>query len=366
MSIPSVFAPVTSPEDSLLVDGLVVRNLPVSDVFSMGAEAAIAVDVALPLYKREELTSPVAIMSQTAGFGSAILNEKQRDSAHILLDPFLAPYTTFDYAFSDSIIARGAISAQKALPRIRHQLDSLGIQLPMQKPIRPQLKLDSFFVQNIRYNSDNQRGIQLLKKLVRLRTPNEITKAQISQQVGQLYGSGFFDWVDFSLIPNQNEGYDLLFNTHCAPDWRLRISAAYDTDFEPNFLTNLTGRNVLGTGSVLVLDVRIGEFPRATAEYLICKWTRPSIGLRLQASANFYPGRIYQDQQLMDAYRTHHFSTHLGVFSALSASLYLEGGLLSERISRNESLVEINVADAFLNRQAYYLKFINDSYDRAH
>ncbi|MEL6141992.1 MAG: patatin-like phospholipase family protein, partial [Bacteroidota bacterium] len=145
MSIPSVFAPVTSVEDSLLVDGLVVRNLPVSDLFSMGAKVAIAVDVALPLYRRDELTSPVAIMSQTAGFGSAILNEKQRDSAHIILDPILDPYTTFDYGFSDSIIARGVVSAQKALPRIRRQLDSLGIQLPMKRPERPNLELDSFF-----------------------------------------------------------------------------------------------------------------------------------------------------------------------------------------------------------------------------
>ncbi|MEL6355433.1 MAG: patatin-like phospholipase family protein [Bacteroidota bacterium] len=322
MSIPSVFAPVTSVEDSLLVDGLVVRNLPVSDLFSMGAKVAIAVDVALPLYRRDELTSPVAIMSQTAGFGSAILNEKQRDSAHIILDPILDPYTTFDYGFSDSIIARGVVSAQKALPRIRRQLDSLGIQLPMKRPERPNLELDSFFVTRVHYESDTETGVRIMKKLMRLRAPNEITKAQITQQIGQLYGSGFFDWVDFKLIPNSS-GYDLFFTARTAPDWRLRLSAAYDTDFEPALLTNLTGRNVIGRGSVLALDARISEFPRATIEYLLYNQTRPSIGIRLQASANFYPGRVYQNNELIDEYRTQHYTARLSAFSALGSSRYL-------------------------------------------
>ncbi len=54
MAIPSVFSPVEV-DGNLLVDGLVVRNLPVSDAFDLGADVVVGVDVGSPLAKKDEL-----------------------------------------------------------------------------------------------------------------------------------------------------------------------------------------------------------------------------------------------------------------------------------------------------------------------
>jgi len=56
MSIPSVFEPIEI-DGRLLIDGGVVRNLPVQEVKEMGADIIIAIDVTSPLYKKDELTS---------------------------------------------------------------------------------------------------------------------------------------------------------------------------------------------------------------------------------------------------------------------------------------------------------------------
>ncbi len=66
MSIPGVFAPVQIGEH-VLVDGGVVRNLPVDVVRGMGADVVIAVDVGTPLATMTTQSSALAITGQLTG-----------------------------------------------------------------------------------------------------------------------------------------------------------------------------------------------------------------------------------------------------------------------------------------------------------
>lgn len=364
MAIPSIFAPVMTPDDHLLVDGLVVRNLPVKDAYDLGADVVIGVDVGTPLYQREELNSLLRILEQTASFGSATFNTEQRALADIIIDPELKPYTTLDYGLADSIIERGALTARKAMPVIKAQLEALDIQLPMQPPQRPQLLSDSFFITSISHTGEGHTTERILSKLTRLRAPGMVTRQQIEQQIGELYGSGFFNLVDFQLKPDIN-GYELAFNASQRPPWQMRLSAAYDSDYEANLLLNLTGRNVIGNGSVLAFDLRIAEYPRATAEYLLYNQTRPSIGLLALASVNYYPGRIYNDRNLSSEFQAHHYATRLAAFSAITKSRYLEIGAISERTTRNPRFFSRAEGENFISRQAFYLLLERETFDRS-
>lgn len=365
MAIPSVFSPVSSLDGHLLVDGLVVRNLPVQEVYDLGAEYSIAVDVGTPLYTRDELTSLITIVEQTASFGSASFNAKQRAMADIIIDPDLGKYTTLSYDAVDSIIALGAATARLEMPRILRQLDSLGFTLPMQQTIREQLITDSFHVTSIAYACEDPVIERILEKLSHnIEAPRYLTRTDIQEHISYLYGSGFFNIVDFRFTPYPG-GQQLILSAEAAPDWRARFSASYDSNYELGFLINLTGRNIIGSGSVLGLDARISEFPRATMEYLLYNHTSPSIGLRVLTSANYYPTRVYENFELDSEFRSRHLTARLSAFSGFGGNRYLEAGILSENIFRNPRFTTGEATEAELNRQALFFELIRETYDRS-
>ena len=365
MAIPSVFSPVNGPDGHLLVDGLVVRNLPVQEVYDLGADVSIAVDVGTPLYKREELSSLITIVEQTASFGSANFNQQQRTMADIIIDPELGEYTTLSYDSADSIIAYGAATARREMPRILRQLDSLGIQLPMQDNKREQLVTDSFFVTGITYECEDPVVERILEKLSRkVPVPGLITRIELQEQISYLYGSGFFNTVDFYFRPNV-DGKQLVLSAEAAPDWRVRFSAAYDSNYELGFLVNMTGRNIIGRGSVLAFDARVSEFPRATLEYLLYNHTVPSIGLRFLTSVNYFPSRVYEDAELKSEFRSRHLNARLSAFSGFGGNRYLEAGILSENLFRNPRFTAGGEVESELNRQALFFELIRETYDRS-
>ena len=66
MAVPGVFDPVQR-DDALLVDGGLVRNLPVDVARDMGADVVIAVDVGTKLAGKDEINSALAIVYQMSG-----------------------------------------------------------------------------------------------------------------------------------------------------------------------------------------------------------------------------------------------------------------------------------------------------------
>ncbi len=66
MAVPAVFDPVRR-DGALLVDGGLVRNLPVDVARNMGADVVIAVDVGTKLAGKEDLSNAIAIVYQMSG-----------------------------------------------------------------------------------------------------------------------------------------------------------------------------------------------------------------------------------------------------------------------------------------------------------
>ena len=66
MAVPAIFDPVRR-GDALLVDGGLVRNLPVDVARNLGADVVIAVDVGTKLMGKEEINNVLSIVSQMGG-----------------------------------------------------------------------------------------------------------------------------------------------------------------------------------------------------------------------------------------------------------------------------------------------------------
>jgi NTE family protein len=121
MSVPGAFAPVER-EGRLLVDGGLVRNLPVDVARRMGAEVVIAVNLGTPLLKRAELTSLLSAAEQTIN----ILTEQNVQSSlaqlgerDVLIAPQLGDLTAGDFERAVEAVPAGVAAARAVEGRLR-------------------------------------------------------------------------------------------------------------------------------------------------------------------------------------------------------------------------------------------------------
>ena len=122
MSVPGVFAPYLF-DNRLLVDGMLVANLPVEVVRKMGADVVIAVNVGSKLQPRERIRDALSVTSQMV----SILTEqnvqaslKQLGPADVLVDvqAELGDFATGDFPDAVSTIPMGATAARKVADKL--------------------------------------------------------------------------------------------------------------------------------------------------------------------------------------------------------------------------------------------------------
>jgi NTE family protein len=120
LAVPGVFAPVRV-EQRLVVDGGLVRNLPVSLARAMGADIVIAVNVGTELAPEQELGSALGVARQMLN----ILTEqnvqqslKELRPDDILIDPDLGGLSFLDFQHAGRAIAAGEQAARKLSARL--------------------------------------------------------------------------------------------------------------------------------------------------------------------------------------------------------------------------------------------------------
>lgn len=364
MSIPSAFVPLLY-DEHLLVDGMVARNFPVQDAFEMGADIVIGVDVGAPLYKVEELNSVLKVMEQTSGYRMVESTLHQRSLTPLIIDPDLEGYTSLSYDSTTELIERGRQAAIKALPEIKKQLESKGwVAKPMVK--RPPLRKDSFLIQAIEFSADNSRTEETLKQLLSIKTPSVITIAALSKWVGLLYSSGFFSLVDYEIAHYDEGGYKIKFTAKGTPDYHVKLSVNYDTDFNAALLFNFTARNKMINGSLFATDIRASEYPGIWMDYMIYTRSQPSVGILFNASAQIIPGNIYENEALTDEFTFHRYKLGLQLQASLRRQWHIKAGVIGEQFSENPRFFTLNDQQSRLKQWSLNAQFFRDTYDRSY
>ena len=120
LSVPGVFEPVRV-QGRLLVDGGLVRNLPVDIARAMGAQVVIAVNVGTPLAPEESLRTSLDVAQQML----TLLTEQnvQRSLSElgpsdVLMSPDLKGIGVVDFGQYDRIIRAGAEAARQVAARL--------------------------------------------------------------------------------------------------------------------------------------------------------------------------------------------------------------------------------------------------------
>ena len=121
-AIPGVFSPVHF-QDRLLVDGLVVDNVPVTAARDMGADFIIAVDVVPNIKLDKWVPHMFNVIERAMDINCRRMSEAVKKTADIVIDPVEEDVSALSLDRAEELIKMGEIAANKALPQIMAKLN---------------------------------------------------------------------------------------------------------------------------------------------------------------------------------------------------------------------------------------------------
>ncbi len=255
MSLPSVFQP-QKVNGKLLMDGMMIRNLPVQDATESGSEVLIAVDVGTKLYKESELTSMVNIIDQSISFMNVQTSAYQESLADILIKPKVKDYSTSQFSDFDALIKLGEIAAREKLPQIKKILASKGIKASKSmnrinaeewtKPIR---------IEQITIEGLDKDLTRYIEKEFGNQYPLIMTQDEIEEIVDRVYGTDVFDWVTYEI-----HGHNLVLKLNPKETRDLNIGLNYNSDERLSMLINTRLRLVGLKTLKSELDIKLGQW----------------------------------------------------------------------------------------------------------
>ncbi|WP_312433906.1 patatin-like phospholipase family protein [Janthinobacterium sp.] len=237
LAVPGVFSPVRV-NNRLVVDGGLVRNLPVDMARAMGADIVIAVNVGTPLAPEKELGSAIGVAQQML----QILTEqnvqrslKELGPHDILVAPDLNGVSFLDF----TNYARAMRAGEQAAQALAARLAPLALP-PEQYAAREQLRLAAPALLDVALpltrlaveseGDINPRTLQAQSGLVEGQL---VSQAEVQKAAARLYGRGDIARVETAVV-DAGEQRTVTINAVEAP-WasnRLRVGLELGSDFK--------------------------------------------------------------------------------------------------------------------------------------
>lgn len=274
MSVPVAIAPA-SVNGQILVDGMLVDNLPVDIGRAMGADVIIAVNVGTPLLKREQLDSIGGIAGQML----SILTEQNVQaslallkSSDILITPELGDFATSDFDHLPSTLPIGEAAARK----VATQLSALSLSPEQyalyQKDLPKMAKLDTSPVDKIRFEKMAKVNPEYFQGLMDTQPGKDLNQKELDKDMRKIYGTDDVEHVNYRIV--EEDGQRTLVVDAVEKSWGadyVRAGMGLESDFsgKANFtLEGLYRRTWLNSlGAEWITDVRLGQTNRILTEF---------------------------------------------------------------------------------------------------
>lgn len=366
MALPSVFSPVEI-DDSVLIDGGVIRNLPAQDARALGADVLICSDVTDPLEPRDSLRSLADVLLQSISFRIWDSQASQRAQCDVLIVPEVRGFSSAAFTHGRELIARGAAAARAALPRI----DSvLGRLTRARQPVaRPALvEPESVLVTRVRFDTTLAASVtpEFLGRVLGVRDQSWVTPYELDHRIDRLYATGLFESVHYRLEPvagGAREQCELTVVVRERSGGRFGLGLRYDSRYKASLL--LSGAfGVPGFGSNAQVDARLGQQIRVG----IGGSQTAGIGRPVALGA-----RVEYVRSPFDLYAAGHqvaeARVDLGAATTSLSTNFGAGGLASIRVKAEHARWAESVSaidSAAINRTVYTVAAVleADTYDR--
>ncbi len=279
LAVPGVFAPVRI-DGRLIVDGGLVRNLPVDIARAMGADVVIAVNVGTPLADESELASGVGVARQML----LILTEqnvqrslKELGPRDVLISPALEGITFLNFSLSERAFAAGVAATRAAANRLAEfALSPEAYALFERTRVGASGARDlGVALASVEVQATAHASGAALAAQFGLRAGDTATAAQVNQAATRLFGRGEFERIEVDL--QDVGGKRELRVRPIEAEWarsRLRLGVEVVSDFADDNRFTISGLHTLSWlnswGAELRTLARIGS-----QRTLLTQWWQP-------------------------------------------------------------------------------------------
>ena len=202
MSVPGLMAPVER-DGAKLVDGGLVDNVPIAEARKLcNADVVIAVNVGSPLLKADQIGSLLSVSAQMVN----ILTEQNVKQSLALLKPtdiYIQPdltgITAGDFKRNAETAARGRDAALQSADRLRAlavgEKEYAAWLAHIDVAVPPPPRVDAIEVAGLEHVNPADVAAQITQKV-----GAPIDTAVLNQDLLRVYGEGYFESVDYSLL----------------------------------------------------------------------------------------------------------------------------------------------------------------------
>ncbi|GMR14021.1 MAG: patatin-like phospholipase PlpD [Gemmatimonadota bacterium] len=275
MSIPGAFSPVDV-DGRLLVDGAVVRNLPVDVMREMGADVIIAVDLTPPLYTRDQLESAVEVSSQVLRITSAESTSAQirllEEMGGVLIRPDVDSVRTSAFAGLPATIAEGEAAARELADRLSRYSVSRE-EYEEYRARRTSGTSGPLRVDFVRVEGATRLAPEVVEARLRIRAGQIIEPKDLERAMARVYGLDVFERVDYRVV--HEEGRVGLIVEVIEKSWGpgfFRVGLALGDDLERpsssfTLLLSHTQTQINRLGGEFRAELQIGEAQAFSVEF---------------------------------------------------------------------------------------------------
>jgi len=267
MSVPGAFPPIEL-DGRLLIDGGIVRNLPVDIAREMGADIIICSDVDKPLTSAKDLNTSISILNQMIGI---MMKNNVREQVRTLgpqdvhINPELGKLDSTDFDKSAEIARIGERAAREKTDSLKRYSVS-DAEYAAFKVRHHRDRIKEVKIASVKVEVEGQTNIppEIVKGRLSIEPGDTVDIEKLKEEAGLVYGTGDFERVDLS-VKRQGEGYELVVKAReksWGPNY-LRFGFALESDFKGgsryNILLDYTRRWMNRLGAEWKTQVNLGR-----------------------------------------------------------------------------------------------------------
>ncbi len=311
MAIPSVFSPVDI-DGRLYVDGGLIRNMPAWENIEMGADILIGVYVGGVLEPREELTSLLDILNQSAFMMGVLDSREQKELVDVLIEPDVKDEPSFAFERVDHFVQEGytaALRMEDQIEAIKYRLGRYGDKQNVDKVRNP----DALKLARINFPSTPSPYDKLAKfKFGPIRSKSYRVTG-IEKAIDRIYGTKHFENISYELLDGKNGYKDMVITARPKKVTDLNANLSYFPTSGAALILNSELRNILADLSVLNINVRLAQNFAGGLEYFYRLGKKKDFILMTLSELNKYDQFLYQGSDLRFKYSAIDLKSKLGV-----------------------------------------------------
>ncbi len=313
MSVPGVYTPVEI-DGKTLIDGGLANNVPISVARSLGAEIIIAVDLTTPLRQSENINSSLDVLEQLSDFMTGFNSTQQVGTLRdrdILIKPQFGDIGSASFDRVGEIIEIGAGAA-------RQQVASLAL-LSVSKETysayqqrRMTYLAKTPVIESIRLVNQSSLYDEILLARVRQRPGARLNPQQLEEDLGKIYGLGYFETVTYH-VESEKDGSKTLVIRARQKSWGPNYFR-FGIEMEDNFkgdsryalTTSLLMTSLNRFGAEWVNSIKVGTSPSFYSEfyqplgYAADYFSRTFLSLERYDTSIFYEGQSFATYEILE------------------------------------------------------------------